>query len=242
MTRLPARTRFALFGLLLGALVVYENIRGSLDALSTWSGVAFLSFVLVPCVFGLVGLALPLWRSRRLLAGGIVFAAAAVALETLGLHEAADLAKLGATTALAWWFLQWFESALWVAIVALIVPWVDAYSVFRGPTHHIVTKQPHLFDKLSFTFPLPGDDGSAQLGIPDLFFFALFLGTAARFALRPGWTWLCLTASFGATLALTVWLNLAGLPALPGLALGFLLPNADLLWRAARRPRPVSSS
>jgi len=35
-----------------------------------------------------------------------------------------------------------------------------------------------------------------------------------------------------------VWLDLSGLPALPGIALGFLLPNADLLWRRLRgQPR-----
>ena len=38
----------------------------------------------------------------------------------------------------------------------------------------------------------------------------------------------------GATIALAVWLELAGLPALPGLSLGFLLPNADRIWRAVR--------
>jgi hypothetical protein len=238
---LSARTRWALFGLLLAALVAYEAVRSSLPSLSTWGGIALISVLVIPIVFGLVGLALPLWRARRLLLAGLAFAVAAIALEALGVHEAADLAKLGAMTAAAWWFLQWFESVLWVVIVAAIVPWVDAYSVWRGPTHRIVTQQPHLFDKLSFSFPLTANDGSAQLGLPDLFFFALFLGASARFALRPAWTWLGLTASFGVTLALTVWLDLSGLPALPGLAVGFLLPNADLLWRAARRrPRPVS--
>ena len=44
-----------------------------------------------------------------------------------------------------------------------------------------------------------------------------------------------LVAALGATIALTVWLNLNGLPALPGVALGFLLPNADLLWQRLRR-------
>jgi hypothetical protein len=34
-----------------------------------------------------------------------------------------------------------------------------------------------------------------------------------------------------------VWFDLSGLPALPGIALGFLLPNADLLWRQTRSRR-----
>jgi hypothetical protein len=40
--------------------------------------------------------------------------------------------------------------------------------------------------------------------------------------------------SFGVTLAATYWFGVDGLPALPLLAFGFLIPNADLLWRAFR--------
>ena len=88
---------------------------------------------------------------------------------------------------------------------------------------------------LSFAFPVPGEHAAANLGVPDLLFFALFLGAAAKFELRVFATWLALLAGLGATIALTVWLDLSGLPALPGIALGFLVPNADLLWRRLRR-------
>jgi hypothetical protein len=44
-----------------------------------------------------------------------------------------------------------------------------------------------------------------------------------------------MTLSFGATLALAVWRDLGGLPALPLLALGFLLANGDLIWTQLRR-------
>jgi hypothetical protein len=45
-----------------------------------------------------------------------------------------------------------------------------------------------------------------------------------------------MTAGLGATLVLTVvWEDVAGLPALPAISLGFLLPNADLLWKRVRR-------
>jgi len=128
----------------------------------------------------------------------------------------------------------------WVVLVAFIVPFVDSYSVWRGPTNTIVTKHVQVFDALSFTFPVPGVDGGAKLGLPDLLFFALYLGAAARWNLRVGWTWVCLTASLGGTLALATWpaLGVDGLPALPLLSVGFLLANADLLWtRLRRRPR-----
>jgi hypothetical protein len=65
-------------------------------------------------------------------------------------------------------------------------------------------------------------------------FFALFLGAADRWGLRTKLTWAAMALSFGATLALTVAFDIGGLPALPLLALGFLMPNADLLWRRLR--------
>ena len=43
-----------------------------------------------------------------------------------------------------------------------------------------------------------------------------------------------MAASFGVTIALAVWLDLGGLPALPLLSLAFLGANADLLWRQVR--------
>ena len=120
-------------------------------------------------------------------------------------------------------------------IVACIIPWVDAYSVWRGPTGHIVKHKPGLFEQLSIAFTPLGEHGAARLGLPDILFFALFLAAADRFRLRVPWTWLALVASFGATIALAVAFSASGLPALPGLALGFLLPNLDLLWRRRRR-------
>jgi hypothetical protein len=46
-----------------------------------------------------------------------------------------------------------------------------------------------------------------------------------------------MTGSFGATIALAVWLNLGGLhglPALPLLVAAFFAANGDLLWRRLR--------
>ncbi len=69
-------------------------------------------------------------------------------------------------------------------LVALVIPWVDAYSVWRGPTKQIVEHHEHVFTVLSFAFPVPGEHAAANLGVPDLLFFALFLAAAARFGLR----------------------------------------------------------
>src|SRR5207244_3754013 len=138
-----------------------------------------------------------------------------------GWHTPENLSKLFAVTLIGFWFLEYFETAAWVVLVACIIPWVDAYSVWRGPTKVIVTHHAHVFTALSYAFPIPGEHTSANLGVPDVLFFALFLSAAARFALRPGWTWLALTASFGVTIALAVEFRIAGLPALPGLSLAF---------------------
>ena len=122
-------------------------------------------------------------------------------------------------------------------VVALIIPWVDAYSVWRGPTNTIVHHHAGVFERLSFAFPVPGENNTANLGIPDLLFFALFLAAAAQFQLRIWLTWLLMTASFGITIVLAVWLDLGGLPALPLLSLAFLVANGDLLWQRVRVAR-----
>ena len=218
------------------ALGLYYAFHESLWSSSTWGAIAFFAFVLIPAVFGLVYLALPLYRSslRQLVLAAAAFIGLALVFDVAGASAPADFAKLGAMTAIGWLFLRYFEDASWVVLIAFIVPWVDAYSVWRGPTHEIVTHREQVFSTLSFAFPVPGTNGSAKLGLPDLLFFALFLGAAARFRLRVRWTWLGLTASIGGTIALATYFDVGGLPALPLLSLGFLLPNADLLWRSVK--------
>ena len=224
-------------------LGAYYAVADSLTNFSVWPEVAILSFLVIPPVSALVYLALPLRRLPRLLPAGIALAALAAVLQIAGLDVLANFAKLAAVTFLAWWFLTYFETAAWVVTVALIIPWVDAASVWRGPTKHIVTHQRHVFTTFSFAFPVPGEENTAQLGLPDLLFFALFLGATDRWGLRTRLTWVAMTLSFGATLAVAVaWPmvfphhDISGLPALPLLALGFLAPNAGLLWRKVRGP------
>ena len=85
----------------------------------------------------------------------MAFAVLAVVAESGGLDVIANFAKLAAATAIAFWFLRYFESALWVALVALLIPFVDAYSVC-APTRHILDQRPEVFTAL-FSFPLPGE-------------------------------------------------------------------------------------
>jgi hypothetical protein len=219
---------------LFALLLVYYEVAPHLWDATVWWDVGWIGFVLIPAVFGLVLLPLPLRQESWLLPVGLAFAVLAAVLTIADVDVFANFARLGACTLIGWWFLGYFETISWVVLVAAIIPWVDAYSVWRGPTKQIVEHHANVFGVLSFAFPVPGEHAAANLGVPDLLFFALFLAAAARFGLRIYWTWVALVAALGLTIAATVWWDLSGLPALPGIALGFLLPNADLLWRRLR--------
>ena len=121
-------------------------------------------------------------------------------------------------------------------IVALIIPFVDAISVAAGPTHTIVNHHFEVYSAVAVAFVAPGGR-AADLGPPDILFFALFLAATVRWRLRPGWTWLAMTGMYSLTLVIANLTEVNGLPALPFLSFGFLLANADLLWRRLRPAR-----
>jgi hypothetical protein len=229
--------RAGLFVALVAALAVYYAVAEDLPELSAWGDVVVLSFLLIPATFALVYLLLPLWNAPGLLFLSLALGALAVALSLADLDAAANLVKLFAVAFLGFWFLAYFENLNWILIVAGLVPVIDSFSVWRGPTRHIVEEREEVFSALSIAFPLPGEPASANLGLPDVLFFALFLAATVRFGLRPFWTALGMALSFGATLAVAVEFEVAGLPALPGLCVEFLAVNADLIW-ARFRPRP----
>ena len=218
---------------------LYAATHERLPNLSDWGVVAFLGLFVIPLTFSLVWLALPARElaGRQLVLGvaALVLVALAVVLSLAGLDIAANLAKLAAATAVGWWFLTFFEAAWWVVLVALLIVPVDLISVARGPTRTITEEQPEVFDAVSIALPVSGERASAQLGLPDVLFFALFLGAAVRFRLRPNLSWLLMTLSFGGTLALAIALEEAGVAALPLLSLAFVVANVDRLWRSLRR-------
>jgi hypothetical protein len=227
--------RYWAFAALAAGLAAYYAESERLWNASLWWDVAWLTLVLLPAVFGVVWFLLPFWRAHGLALVAVAFAVLTVLLSLADLGALANFSKLVTMTLIGFWFLTFFESVLWVALVASVIPLVDALSVWRGPTRHIVDKQPEVFTTLSFAFRIPGERPTANLGLPDLLFFALFLAASVRFGLRPAWTWLAMTASFGLTIVLTVAFDVIGLPALPLLSLAFLIVNADLLWRAIKR-------
>ena len=230
-----SRRRWAGLAGLTAALALYTAGADRLWESGLWPDLLFLTLVVFPATFALIWLLLPLRDHRAMLPAGLTLAALAVVLHFTELDVLNNLAKLFALVCVGFWFLSWFENVMWAALIAVIIPWVDAISVWRGPTEYVVEQQPQVFDEVSIAFRVPGEDSTANLGPPDILFFALFLAAADRFALRVAWTWLSMTALLGATLIVTATTDVSGLPALPAICIGFLLPNADLLWTALRR-------
>jgi hypothetical protein len=225
---------------LAAALIAWSEIAPHTSTLALWPSTLFVSLVVIPATFLLVWLALPLceWSWQRLLTGAAGFLLLAVLFWTADLELASSFCKLAGYTLLGWWFLSFFQELSWVVLVAVLIPWVDAYSVWRGPTKTITEEHVEVFGALAVAFVVPGG-AVAQLGPPDVLFFALFLGASVRFGLRPFATWVGLTACLSLTVVCITWWDVSGLPALPAIALGFLIPNADLLWR---RLRPSSAA
>jgi hypothetical protein len=226
--------RIAALGALLAALVAWDALAAELPAVSDRLDLALVAVILLPAAFAVAWVVLPVAEARHLLAVALGLVASCVVLDLTGLGSAFNVAKLVALTLLGFWFLRLFEELSWVVLVAALIPWADIFSVYRGPTREVVEERPGVFERIAVEFSIPGEHDAARIGPPDVFFFALFLAAAARFDLRAGATWLGMTVGLALTLLATYLFDVAGLPALPGIALGFVAPNADLLWRALR--------
>lgn len=226
------RARVAALVGLVAALVLYGAVAEQLWDLPSAADLAFVALVVMPGFMALIWLALPAARAQNswaALGAAVIAGATAGGLTLIGADAAANVAKFGCFALLGLWFLSLFEELWWVALVAMLVPWVDIWSVAAGPTNYVIEEQPGFFEGISVGFPIPGELSTVYLGPPDVIFFALFLATADRFRLRVAWTWIGMTAFLALTLLL-VWKWDVGLPALPAVCLGFLAPNADLLW------------
>jgi hypothetical protein len=228
-----SRTRAVALAAALALLVAYVALAERLWELPTGADAVVVGLVVLPAFTAVIWIALPLWRTPfvYLLLGGALFLACAFALDFLGADSSGNVVKLAGFATLGFWLLWLFDELWWVVLVALLIPWVDAWSVAAGPTRYVTEEKPGFFDHVSVAFPLTGEPSSINIGPPDVVFFALFLAAADRFRLRVAWTWLGMTGFLAVTVGLVWWLADSGLPALPAVSLGFVLPNADRIWR-----------
>jgi hypothetical protein len=242
------RRRATALAVSLVALVAYGAGARHLPGLPSGLDAAFHALVVFPAFAAAIWLALPLARAgtKPLLVLALGAGALAIGLSLVDVESVANVAKLACFALFGFWFLTLFEELWWLSLVAVLVPWVDIWSVAAGPTEYVVEERPGIFEHVAIAFPNPGETATVNLGPPDVVFFALFLAAADRFRLRVAATWIAMTACLAATLALVwSWDSVAGLPALPAVCLGFVLPNADLLWRDVRgawRSRSTESS
>ena len=231
-----SRRRALALAALIVALVVFGAVASRLPGLSQDGAILVASLVVLPVLTASVWLALPLARAREwlLLAGAVLAGLAWVGCYVLDLDALANASKLVCFILFGFWFLSLFEALWWLTIVAFLVPWVDIWSVAFGPTKYVTEEKPGVFEGISVAIHVPGETATANIGPPDIVFFALFLAAAQQFGLRVGVTWLSMTGLLSSTLILVYFWDTSGLPALPAVCFGFLLANLDLLWREAR--------
>jgi len=238
---LLARPRVTAFVALFAAVCAWAVIAPHTGRLALWPAILLVSIVILPATLLLVLIALPLWNDRRLVVAVAVLAIAALVFSLTGLGLEANYAKLWAAVFAGWAFLRLFERLSLVVLVAFIIPLVDIFSVYQGPTKSITKHHFEVYTAVAIAFLVPGG-GAAYLGPPDVLFYALFLGAAARWNLRVNWTWAATTFMYALTVIIATAADVGGLPALPFLSVGFLGANGDLLWRAIRPSADSSGS
>jgi hypothetical protein len=234
----PVLTRFRAIALatVMAALAVWGTVAADLPSLRESLAVTVAALVVLPAFTLAIWLALPLalYRATWLLVAAAAAGGLWAGFYFVDFEIASNISKLSCFVLFGLWFLSLFEFLWWLALVALLVPWVDIWSVAFGPTRYVTEEKPQFFDSVSIALHVPGQTATANIGPPDIVFFALFLAAAQRFHLRIAWTWICMTGFLSLTLVAVWLLDSSGLPALPAVCLGFLLPNADLIWRNAR--------
>ena len=124
-------------------------------------------------------------------------------------------------------FAHWLSAPAVAIAVPVFVAAIDVWSVATGPTSKLLENDPKSADPLSFDLPAWGDEGTAgQLGVSDAVFLSMFAAWAMHFGFRRAATIIGLALGLIASLVLSIVLDRA-IPALPLIAVGYLLPNAD---------------
>jgi hypothetical protein len=140
----------------------------------------------------------------------------------------ADLTRILAAACLGIALARYITSVGVALIIVLAAIASDLFSVFAGPTRVLVREDSPVLDGLLLVFPTFGSALGFGLGVSDFIFLALFAAASRFLDLRYAATLLGLC--FGAFLAVTAGLLLQRpLPALPFIAVAFVIVNADLI-------------
>ena len=154
---------------------------------------------------------------------GAVFLAVVLVGRDVG-HEANTAEALFA--AAAGLLFGWaFAAPAAVIALPLLVAGIDLAAVLSGPGEPL---RGTAVDILSFDLPRLGGGSAARIGLLDATFLAMFAGWSLRYALRPRLVIPLMVAGLCASVALSLALD-RPVPALPFIALLFLLPVADRL-------------
>ena len=134
-------------------------------------------------------------------------------------------------------FAHFLRTPAIAVAVPLFVAVIDVWSVASGPTSRLLSGGTSIDDPLSFDLPAWGTGQSAgHLGVSDAVFLAMFAGWAWHFGFRRRATAAGLVLGLLASLVLGILLDRA-IPALPLIAIGYLLPNLDRVGALLRRDR-----
>jgi len=148
----------------------------------------------------------------------------------------ADLSRILAAACVGIALARYITSVGVVLIIVLAAIASDLFSVFAGPTRVLVQEDSPILDGLLLVFPTFGSALGFGLGVSDFIFLALFAAAGRFLDLRYAAT--LLGVCFGAFLAVTAGLLLQRpLPALPFIAVAFVLVNADLIVSSVAKRR-----
>ena len=185
--------------------------------------------IVLGAVSAVVGLLSALVARPEYLADGAGF------LDLLALYVA-NLARIIAAACIGISLARYITSVGTVLIVVVVAIASDIFSVFAGPTEALVRANSPLLDFLLIVFPTFGSPLGFGLGLSDFIFLALFAAAGRFLNLRYAATLLGVCAA--AFLAVTAGLLLERpLPALPFIAIAFVLSNADLIVASFARRR-----
>ena len=140
----------------------------------------------------------------------------------------ANLSRILAAACLGIALSRYITSVGVVLIIVFAAVASDLFSVFAGPTRVLVQEDSPVLDGLLLVFPTFGSALGFGLGLSDFIFLALFAAASRSLDLRYAAS--LIGICFAAFLAVTAGLLLERpLPALPFIAVAFVLVNADLI-------------